>query len=428
MIEVVAAELAQQFASDNYAGICPEAWAAMERANRGHATSYGDDPGRRGPPMPFASLFETDCEVFFVFNGTAANSLALASLCQSYHSVICCDQRTWRPTSAARRSSSPTAPSCWWRPSADGKLTPRLHSELATKRRTSTIPSRAWSPSPNPRRRAASTRSKSSKRSPPPARRHGLLSAHGRRALCQRLRQPRPARPPNSPGSAASTCCASAAQRTAWRWARRCCSSTARWPRTSITAASRPASWPRRCVFSPRPGWACSRAARGCATPSTPTAAPATLPSAIAGIPGVTVASPVEANAVFLRGSGDDSRPRCSQRGWKLLHLHRRRGALHVRLGHRPGARRRPPARSGRVRPHLPHGQPPPLRPHPLARIRRIGQAERLADDGWPRCLAIGRLGYSGFDSAAYRIHAAEWLFPREGRKSHPPRPLDVDV
>jgi len=26
---------------------------------------------------------------FFVFNGTAANSLALASLCQSYHSIIC---------------------------------------------------------------------------------------------------------------------------------------------------------------------------------------------------------------------------------------------------------------------------------------------------------------------------------------------------
>ena len=30
-------------------------------------------------------LFETDCEVFFVFNGTAANSLSLASLAQPYH-------------------------------------------------------------------------------------------------------------------------------------------------------------------------------------------------------------------------------------------------------------------------------------------------------------------------------------------------------
>jgi threonine aldolase len=34
----------QQFASDNYAGICPEAWAAMAEANHGHARAYGDDP------------------------------------------------------------------------------------------------------------------------------------------------------------------------------------------------------------------------------------------------------------------------------------------------------------------------------------------------------------------------------------------------
>src|SRR6185503_8994609 len=29
------------------------------------------------------------CDVFFVFNGTAANSLALASICEPHHSVIC---------------------------------------------------------------------------------------------------------------------------------------------------------------------------------------------------------------------------------------------------------------------------------------------------------------------------------------------------
>ena len=33
----------QQFASDNYSGICPEAWAAMEQANQGHQRAYGDD-------------------------------------------------------------------------------------------------------------------------------------------------------------------------------------------------------------------------------------------------------------------------------------------------------------------------------------------------------------------------------------------------
>jgi len=78
-----------QFASDNYAGICPEAWQAMEAANRGYACSYGDDPWTEKACWLLRDLFETDCEVFFVFNGTAANSLALASLCHSYNSIIC---------------------------------------------------------------------------------------------------------------------------------------------------------------------------------------------------------------------------------------------------------------------------------------------------------------------------------------------------
>ncbi len=79
----------QQFASDNYSGICPEAWAAMEQANHGHQRAYGDDEWTARASDDFRKLFETDCEVFFAFNGTAANSLALSSLCQSYHSVIC---------------------------------------------------------------------------------------------------------------------------------------------------------------------------------------------------------------------------------------------------------------------------------------------------------------------------------------------------
>uniref|UniRef100_C6DYQ4 L-threonine aldolase n=1 Tax=Geobacter sp. (strain M21) TaxID=443144 RepID=C6DYQ4_GEOSM len=82
-------ELKHHFASDNYAGICNEAWAAMAEANRGMASSYGDDYWTAEACEKIRELFETDCEVFFVFNGTAANSLALASLCQSYHSIVC---------------------------------------------------------------------------------------------------------------------------------------------------------------------------------------------------------------------------------------------------------------------------------------------------------------------------------------------------
>ena len=80
-----------QFASDNYAGICPEAWQALQEADNGYATSYGNDPWTAKACDALRDFFDTDCEVFFVFNGTAANSLALSSLCQSYHSVICHD-------------------------------------------------------------------------------------------------------------------------------------------------------------------------------------------------------------------------------------------------------------------------------------------------------------------------------------------------
>ncbi len=81
--------LRRQFASDNYAGICPEAWLAMEQANSGHERSYGDDKWTQQAADLIREVFETDCQVFFVFNGTAANSLSLASLCQSYHSILC---------------------------------------------------------------------------------------------------------------------------------------------------------------------------------------------------------------------------------------------------------------------------------------------------------------------------------------------------
>jgi threonine aldolase len=61
----------------------------MDEANRGFAPSYGDDLWTERACSCIRDAFETDCQVFFVFNGTAANSLALAALCRSYHSVIC---------------------------------------------------------------------------------------------------------------------------------------------------------------------------------------------------------------------------------------------------------------------------------------------------------------------------------------------------
>jgi len=78
-----------EFASDNTAAICPPAWAALAEANAEGAASYGDDKWTRRVCQQVRDIFETDCEVFIVFNGTAANALALAQLCRSFHSVIC---------------------------------------------------------------------------------------------------------------------------------------------------------------------------------------------------------------------------------------------------------------------------------------------------------------------------------------------------
>jgi threonine aldolase len=78
-----------QFTSDTYAGLCPEALAAIQEANQGHAPAYGDDPWTARAVARLRDFFEADCAVFFVPTGTAANALALAALCQSYHSVLC---------------------------------------------------------------------------------------------------------------------------------------------------------------------------------------------------------------------------------------------------------------------------------------------------------------------------------------------------
>ena len=127
-------DLAQQFASDNYAGICPEAWAAMESANRGHAVAYGDDPWTARAANAFRDLFETNLELFFVFNGTAANSLALASLCQSYQAVICGDQAHVETDECGAPEFFSNGSKLLVARSEDGKLTPAAIHELATRR------------------------------------------------------------------------------------------------------------------------------------------------------------------------------------------------------------------------------------------------------------------------------------------------------
>ncbi|MGP0173946.1 threonine aldolase family protein [Pseudomonas sp. NCHU5208] len=125
---------AQQFASDNYSGICPEAWAAMAEANQGHQRAYGDDEWTARAADHFRSLLDTDCEVFFAFNGTAANSLALASLCQSYHSVICAETAHVETDECGAPEFFSNGSKLLLASTENGKLTPQAIREIALKR------------------------------------------------------------------------------------------------------------------------------------------------------------------------------------------------------------------------------------------------------------------------------------------------------
>ena len=77
-----------RFFSDNAAPACPEVLAALTSANV-QDTAYDGDALSQSLDARFSELFETDVAVLWLPTGTAANCLALASLCPPYGGVVC---------------------------------------------------------------------------------------------------------------------------------------------------------------------------------------------------------------------------------------------------------------------------------------------------------------------------------------------------
>src|SRR5574338_1299257 len=77
------------FRSDNNAGLCPEALAALIEAAKGDAIAYGGDDVTARAAARMAGLFGGDAAVFFVATGTAANTLAIAALTEPWQRVLC---------------------------------------------------------------------------------------------------------------------------------------------------------------------------------------------------------------------------------------------------------------------------------------------------------------------------------------------------
>jgi len=79
------------FASDNNAGVHPEIMKAINNVNEGHVLAYGDDPYTAAAVKKIRAAFGEDTGVYFVFLGTGANVLSLASATRPFNSVICAE-------------------------------------------------------------------------------------------------------------------------------------------------------------------------------------------------------------------------------------------------------------------------------------------------------------------------------------------------
>ncbi len=113
------------FASDNYAGIHPEVLAAISAANVDHQSAYGDDVVTEQLQSAINAHFGPTARVFPVFNGTGANVVALQAMTERWEAVVCAQ-------SAHIHADEGGAPEkmaglkLWTVPGVQGKLTPEL--------------------------------------------------------------------------------------------------------------------------------------------------------------------------------------------------------------------------------------------------------------------------------------------------------------
>nr|WP_321460222.1 low specificity L-threonine aldolase [uncultured Cohaesibacter sp.] len=77
------------FASDNWAGASDPIMNALMRHKDGYEPAYGSGKLSESIERRFQEIFETDCAVFVVGTGTAANALALSALTGPAGTVFC---------------------------------------------------------------------------------------------------------------------------------------------------------------------------------------------------------------------------------------------------------------------------------------------------------------------------------------------------
>jgi threonine aldolase len=76
------------FASDNTAGLAPEAASALMAASSGFSAAYGTDLTTAAAADAVRAWLDADAPVYFLTSGTAANAVCLAALCRPFESVL----------------------------------------------------------------------------------------------------------------------------------------------------------------------------------------------------------------------------------------------------------------------------------------------------------------------------------------------------
>jgi threonine aldolase len=79
------------FGSDNHSGVHPDILTALQNANEGYSIAYGADEYTKNAMLQLRDIFGKQAEIFFVYNGTAANILGLKNVTRSYHSILCAE-------------------------------------------------------------------------------------------------------------------------------------------------------------------------------------------------------------------------------------------------------------------------------------------------------------------------------------------------
>jgi threonine aldolase len=115
----------KSFGSDNHAGAHPAILQAVMDANQGDAVAYGADDWTARATASLRSAFRTQGEAFFVFNGSGANILGLSALLRRHEAVICAATAHIN-TDECGAAERLLGTKLLQTPAPDGKLSPEL--------------------------------------------------------------------------------------------------------------------------------------------------------------------------------------------------------------------------------------------------------------------------------------------------------------